>query len=53
MRRVSDHPGDFHHPGLEGKAALAVGKDLLFLGHPGRLPVTSCSANWGLIAALL
>ena len=35
MRRVNDHPGDFHNPGLEGKAALAGGKDLLFLGHPG------------------
>ena len=52
MRRVNDHPGDFHNLGLQGKAALAGGKDLLFLGHPGRPPVTSCSANWGLIAAL-
>jgi len=35
MPSVNNHPVDIHHPGLEGKAALIGGKDLLFSGHPG------------------
>jgi hypothetical protein len=48
MPRVHDPPGDFHNSGLEGKTALAGGKDLLFLGHSGGYRLHPAPGEMGL-----